>query len=55
VIEIGPQIGVLGNFKYHLTLTGDNAFTITQIAEKGVRYRENQRFVRRASPSPAGP
>lgn len=55
VIEVGPQIGVIGNFKYSLTLNGADAFTVTQIAEKDVRYRENQRFVRRTPPKSAAP
>jgi hypothetical protein len=51
VIEIGQQIGAIGNLKYHLTMTGNDAFTITQIVDRAVRYRENQRFIRRGMPS----
>jgi hypothetical protein len=55
VIEIGQQIGVIGNSKYHLTMTGNDAFTLTLIAQMSSRVRENQRFVRRTSSTLTNP
>jgi len=48
-IELGPERGGLRNVRFFLSLSGDNAYTLTQVFKNGVRRREDQRFVRRAA------
>jgi len=48
-IELGPERGGLRNVRFFLSLSGDDAYTLTQVFKNGVRRREDQRFVRRAA------
>jgi hypothetical protein len=49
-IELGPERGGLRNVRFFLSLSGDDAYTLTQVFKNGVRRREDQRFVRRTAP-----
>jgi hypothetical protein len=54
-IELGPERGGLGNVRFFLSLSGDDAYTLTQVFKNGVRRREDQRFVRRTGASVTPP
>jgi hypothetical protein len=51
IIDIGAERGALGNIRFFLTLSGNDAYTLTSVAQRGIRQREDQRFVKRAAPA----
>jgi hypothetical protein len=50
VIDIGPERGSLNNTRYCLLLSGNDAYTLTEIQKKGNRRFECVRFVRKRGP-----
>jgi hypothetical protein len=50
VIDIGPERGSLNNTRYCLLLSGNDAYTLTEIQKKGNRKFECVRFVRKRGP-----
>jgi hypothetical protein len=50
IIDIGPERGSLKNARYYLTLTGNEAYTLTEIRKSGTRRLESIRFIRKAAP-----
>jgi hypothetical protein len=50
VIDIGPERGSLNNTRYCLSLSGNDAYTLTEIQKKGNRRFECVRFVRKRGP-----
>ena len=55
VFEIGPRRGNMGNPRFFITLSGPNAFTLTDVAESGPKRRENLRYVRWTTATPTDP